>query len=212
MFNIVALIEAGDAKRLLEQVDPNEELVSRNRTFNIDGDEGWAYNDYAGYSVLHEAAKQGNTELCRELVFAGADWNKECSSASKALTTMSTAFRNELGMKPIDFASNRETKSFLNNAENELRAHNRSKFDELLPAANAWKPPEGGFAADAQRQVGAAMKAHGQDGRPGSPSLASALLRPGKGGESRLFLFHILAHLLFFVMGISTYTKRKMYA
>ncbi|MGS7840041.1 hypothetical protein ACVMVB_21070, partial [Stenotrophomonas maltophilia] len=75
-------------------------------------------------------------------------------------------FRNEPGMKPIDFASNRETKSFLNNAENELRAHNRSKLlDELLPAANAWKPPEGGFAADAQRQVGAAMKAHGQDGQ-----------------------------------------------
>lgn len=53
VLNIIALIEAGDAKKLLEQVDPNEELVSRNRSFNIDGDEGWAYNEYAGYSVLH---------------------------------------------------------------------------------------------------------------------------------------------------------------
>lgn len=167
VLNIVALVEAGDAKRLLEQVDPNEELVSRNRTFNIDGDEGWAYNDYAGYSVLHEAAKQGKTELCRELVFAGADWNKECKLVGEqGFDNYVNGFRNEPGMKPIDFASNRETKSFLNNAENELRAHNRSKLlDELLPAANAWKPPEGGFAADAQRQVGAAMKAHGQDGQ-----------------------------------------------
>lgn len=47
-----------------------------------------------------------------------------------------------------------------------IRAHNRSKLlDELLPAANAWKPPEGGLGADAQRQVGVAMKAHGQDGQ-----------------------------------------------
>jgi hypothetical protein len=45
-----------------------------------------------------------------------------------------------------------------------IRAHNRSKlFDELLPAANAWKPPEGGFGADAKRQVGAAMKAQGEE-------------------------------------------------
>lgn len=167
VLNIVALVEAGDAKRLLEQVDPNEELVSRNRTFNIDGDEGWAYNNYAGYSVLHEAAKQGKTELCRELVFAGADWDKGCKLVGEqGFDNHVNGFRNEPGMKPIDFASNRETKSFLNNAENELRAHNRSKLlDELLPAANAWKPPEGGFAADAQRQVGAAMKAHGQDGQ-----------------------------------------------
>ncbi len=167
VLNIVALIEAGDAKRLLEQVDPNEELVSRNRTFNIDGDEGWAYNDYAGYSVLHEAAKEGNAELCRELVFAGADWNKECKLVGEqGFDNYVNGFRNEPGMKPIDFASNRETKLFLNNAENELRAHNRSKLlDELLPAANAWKPPEGGFGADAKRQVGAAMKAHGQEGQ-----------------------------------------------
>ncbi|WP_414490736.1 ankyrin repeat domain-containing protein [Stenotrophomonas maltophilia] len=167
VLNIVALVEAGDAKRLLEQVDPNEELVSRNRTFNIDGDEGWAYNNYAGYSVLHEAAKQGKTELCRELVFAGADWDKGCKLVGEqGFDNHVNGFRNEPRMKPIDFASNRETKAFLNNAENELRAHNRSKLlDELLPAANAWKPPEGGFAADAQRQVGAAMKAHGQDGQ-----------------------------------------------
>jgi len=47
-----------------------------------------------------------------------------------------------------------------------IRAHNRSKLlDELLPAVNAWKPPEGGFGADAQRQVSAAMKDHGQDGQ-----------------------------------------------
>jgi len=167
VLNIVALVEAGDAKRLLEHVDPNEELVSWNRTFNIDGDEGWAYNDYAGYSVLHEAAKQGDTELCRELVFAGADWEKECRLVGEqGFDNYVNGFRNEPGMKPVDFASNRETKTFLNNAENELRAHNRSKLlDELLPAANAWKPPEGGFGADAKRQVAAAMKQNGQEGQ-----------------------------------------------
>ncbi|WP_329888693.1 hypothetical protein [Stenotrophomonas sepilia] len=47
-----------------------------------------------------------------------------------------------------------------------IRAHNRAKLlDSMLPPASAWKPPEGGFGADAQRQVGAAMKAHGQDGQ-----------------------------------------------
>ncbi len=108
VFNIVALIEAGDAKRLLEQVDPNEELVSRNRTFNIDGDEGWAYNDYAGYSVLHEAAQE-TRRLCRELVFAGADWNKECKLVGEqGFDNHVNGFRNEPGMKPIDFASNRD--------------------------------------------------------------------------------------------------------
>ena len=167
VLNIVALVEAGDAEKLLAEVDPNMQLVSSSRSFDIDGNEGWSYNDYAGYSILHEAAKTGNTELCRELVFAGADWNKECHDVSEqGFDNYVNGFRNEPGMKPIDFASNRETKSFLNNAENELRAHNRSKLlDELLPAANAWKPPEGGFGVDAQRQVAAAMKAHVQDGQ-----------------------------------------------
>jgi len=71
VLNIVSLVEAGDAKCLLEQVDPNAELVSRNRTFNIDGGEGWAYNDYADYSILHEAAKREKTQLCRSVVFRG---------------------------------------------------------------------------------------------------------------------------------------------
>ncbi len=45
-----------------------------------------------------------------------------------------------------------------------VRVHNRATLlDELLPAANAWKPPEGGFGADAQRQISAATKAQGQD-------------------------------------------------
>ncbi|MEV5117959.1 ankyrin repeat domain-containing protein [Stenotrophomonas indicatrix] len=163
VLNIVALVEAGDAAILLERVDPNAELVSGNRHFDIDGDQGWSYNDYAGYSILHEAAKTGNAELCRELVFAGADWNKECRDVGEqGFDNYVNGFRNEPGMKPIDFASDSETWAFLNNAENELRAHNRAKLlDSVLPPANAWKRPEGGFAADAQRQVQAAMAAQG---------------------------------------------------
>ena len=165
VLSIVALVDAGDAEKLLAEVDPNMQLVSSNRSFDIDGNEGWSYNDYAGYSILHEAAKMGKTELCRELVFAGADWNKECRDVSEqGFDNYVNGFRNEPGMKPIDFATDSETRSFLKNAEQELRAHNRSKLlDELLPVANAWKPPEGGFGEDAQRQVDVATKAKGQD-------------------------------------------------
>lgn len=173
VLNIVALVEAGDAAKLLEQVEPNEVLVSGNRRFDIDGDQGWSYNDYAGYSVLHEAAKQGNAELCRELVFAGADWNKECRDVSEqGFDNYVNGFRNEPGMKPIDFASNSETRSFLDNAENELRAHNRAKLlESVLPPANAWKPPEGGFGAEARRQIDAAMKAQGGEGEVQQPRI-----------------------------------------
>lgn len=165
VLNIVALIEAGDAKKLLEQVGPNAELVSGNRSYNIDGDEGWAYNEYAGYSVLHEAAKVGNVQLCRELVFAGADWDKECRlMGEQGFDNYVNGFRNEPGSKPIDFAWDNETRDFLKNAEQELRAHNLSKrLDEIYPSADSWKPPVGGFAAEAQRQVAAALKVEGQD-------------------------------------------------
>jgi hypothetical protein len=75
-----------------------------------------------------------------------------------------------------------------------IRAHNRSKlFDELLPAANAWKPPEGGFGADAKRQVGAAMKAQGEKGKPEASNPTTVLTWKKKGGKSRLLLFNSLA-------------------
>ena len=34
-----------------------------------------------------------------------------------------------------------------------LTAHRAKRLESLLPPPNAWKPPEGGFAADAQREV-----------------------------------------------------------
>ncbi|BBQ10976.1 hypothetical protein I5U67_07495 [Stenotrophomonas maltophilia] len=165
VFKVVALIEAGDSKALLELVeDPDTALVSRSRSYNIDGDEGWAYNEYAGYSVLHEAASVGNAQLCRELVFAGADWNKKCYLVGESgFDDYVNGFRDE-GLKPVDFAGNKETRTFLENAAHELRAHNLSKrLEEIYPSADSWKPPAGGFAAEAQRQATAALRANGQD-------------------------------------------------
>jgi len=40
-----------------------------------------------------------------------------------------------------------------------IRAHSRAKLlDSLLPPANAWKPPAGGFAAQAHRDLQSALK------------------------------------------------------
>ncbi|KIP86718.1 hypothetical protein SN15_05735 [Stenotrophomonas maltophilia] len=163
VLNVLSLINEGDAKKLLETVDPNAELVSQHLSYDIDGNEGWRYNDYAGYSVIHAAAASGNVDLCRELVFAGADWTKTCElRGEQGFDDRVNGFHNEPGMRPVDFAANNETRNFFKNAEQELHAHNRAKhLESSLPPAHAWKPPEGGFAADAQRQVQTAMAAQG---------------------------------------------------
>lgn len=161
VLNVLSLINEGDTKKLLAQVDPNAELVSQHLSYDIDGDEGWRYNDYAGYSVIHAAAASGNVDLCRELVFAGADWNRTCElRGEQGFDDGVNGFHNEPGMRPEDFAANNETRNFFKNAEQELRAHNRAKrLESLLPPADAWKPPEGGYGADARREIQAAVAA-----------------------------------------------------
>ncbi len=52
------------------------------------------------------------------------------------------------------------------------RAEERAKLlDSVLPPANAWKPPEGGFGAEARRQIDAAMKARGGEGEVPQPRI-----------------------------------------
>jgi len=117
-------------------------------------EETWltSYKDYEAFLTaateyrLHFAVASGDAEWAGDLLKSGRTPQDEDSE----------------GTTPTDLLGQRGNEQ----SDQVIRAHNRAKLlDELLPAANAWKPPEGGFGADAQRQVGAAMKAHGQDGQ-----------------------------------------------
>jgi len=117
-------------------------------------EEAWvsSYKDYEGFLTaateypLHVAVACGDAQWAGDLLKAGRTPQDPDSE----------------GTTPTDLLGRPGN----DQSDQVVRAHNRSQLlDELLPAANAWKPPEGGFGVDAQRQISAATKAHGQDGQ-----------------------------------------------
>ncbi|ENB4187161.1 hypothetical protein A7X97_13695 [Stenotrophomonas sepilia] len=117
-------------------------------------EETWvtSYKDYVAFLTaateypLHFAVASGDAEWAGDLLKSGRTPQDADSE----------------GTTPTDLLGRHGN----DQSDQVIRAHNRAKLlDSILPPANAWKPPEGGFGADAQRQVGAAMKAHGQDGQ-----------------------------------------------
>ncbi|WP_440570753.1 ankyrin repeat domain-containing protein [Stenotrophomonas muris] len=119
-----------------------------------------------GQAPIHRAIFP---ETIEALAKAGADMNAQDNNGNTSLhagrdATVWSALI-EAGADP--HIQNQKGEAPINSGKpffNDLRAQERAKLlVSLLPPANAWKPPEGGFGADAKRQVGAAMKAHGQD-------------------------------------------------
>ena len=72
------------------------------------------------------------------------------------------------GTTPTDLLGKRGNEQ----SDQVIRAHNRAQLlESVLPPANAWKPPEGGFQAEAQRLINAAMKAQGGEGETQQPRI-----------------------------------------
>lgn len=95
-----------------------------------------AANEYP----LHFAVASGDAEWAGDLLRTGH-------------TLQDT---DSVGTTPIAFLGRHGN----DQSDHVVRAHHRAKrLDSLLPPANAWKPPEGGFAADARREIQAAVAA-----------------------------------------------------
>lgn len=91
---------------------------------------------------LHFAVACGDAEWAGDLIQAGRTPQDPDSEG-----TTPTAFLGRPGNDQSDQV---------------IRSHIRAKLlDSVLPPANAWKPPEGGYAAQAQRDLAAAMKGEG---------------------------------------------------
>lgn len=102
------------------------------------------------------AAAGGHSAVCQVLLEHGADPAKACRVWSYAGEDVSEACWKETPEQAAERSGHTATAGL-------IRSHIRTTLlESLLPRADAWKPPAGGFAADAQREVAAAMKARGQ--------------------------------------------------
>jgi ankyrin repeat protein len=121
---------------------------------------------------LHKAVACRNGPAIRELVSLGVDVDSRDYDQRTPLFQLNNAETGRLlvslgadihakdrnGVKAID--QGQRAHRYLHDI---LPAYRAKLLEAALPAANAWTPPEGGFAADAQREVIVAMKARGQD-------------------------------------------------
>ena len=151
------LIEA--AKNHWSVDDLYVELRQAAFDYHYDGrtdEEGWkeeawvsSYKDYEGFLAaateysLHFAVACGDAQWAGDLLKAGRTPQDPDSE----------------GTTPTDLLGRRGN----DQSDQIVRAHNRAKLlDSLLPPVNAWRPPERGYAAQAQRDLAEAMKGESQ--------------------------------------------------
>jgi len=123
---------------------------------------------------LHTAVGLRNGPAIRELVSLGADINERDSYQQTPLFHLKD---DETARLLVSLGADIHAENINGNKATDpgqlssphrdavQTAHRAKRLESLLPKPDAWKPPEGGVAADARREVAAAMKSNDQDGQ-----------------------------------------------